>query len=81
MSDLQSVTIHGTEIQTHYMTIYEIMSCLNCGADLSGHSQCAGCGRSHGLVEGVIEATGALRGRNRTVAAFYDGPGWRRFRP
>ncbi len=30
---------------------------------------------------GIVEAIGALSGRNRVAAAFYDGPGWRRFRP
>jgi SAM-dependent methyltransferase len=30
---------------------------------------------------GVLEAIGTLTGRNEVVAAFYDGPGWRRFRP
>lgn len=31
--------------------------------------------------EGIVEAIGPLTGRNRIAAAFYDGPGWRRFRP
>ena len=31
--------------------------------------------------EGILEAIGPLSGRNRIVAAFYDGPGWRRFQP
>ena len=30
---------------------------------------------------GIVEAIGPLSGRNRVAAAFYDGPGWRRFRP
>jgi hypothetical protein len=30
---------------------------------------------------GIAEAIGPLSGRNRVAAAFYDGPGWRRFRP
>jgi SAM-dependent methyltransferase len=30
---------------------------------------------------GIVEAIGPLAGRNRVAAAFYDGPGWRRFRP
>jgi SAM-dependent methyltransferase len=31
--------------------------------------------------DGIIEAIGCLSGRNKVAAAFYDGPGWRRFRP
>jgi SAM-dependent methyltransferase len=36
----------------------------------------------HALPEraGIVEAIGALAGRNRVAAAFYDGPGWKRFR-
>jgi SAM-dependent methyltransferase len=30
---------------------------------------------------GIVEAIGPLTGRNKVAAAFYDGPGWRRFRP
>ena len=30
---------------------------------------------------GIVEAIGQLSGRNSVAAAFYDGPGWRRFRP
>jgi SAM-dependent methyltransferase len=30
---------------------------------------------------GIVEAIGPLSGRNKIAAAFYDGPGWRRFRP
>jgi SAM-dependent methyltransferase len=32
------------------------------------------------LRDGILEAIGPLSGRNRVVAAFYDGPGWPRFR-
>jgi SAM-dependent methyltransferase len=31
--------------------------------------------------DAILDAIGPLSGRNRIVAAFYDGPGWRRFRP
>ena len=31
--------------------------------------------------DGIVEAIGPLAGRNRIAAVFYDGPGWRRFRP
>jgi SAM-dependent methyltransferase len=30
---------------------------------------------------GIVGAIGPLSGRNKVAAAFYDGPGWRRFRP
>jgi SAM-dependent methyltransferase len=30
---------------------------------------------------GIVDAMGRLSGRNAVAAAFYDGPGWRRFRP
>jgi SAM-dependent methyltransferase len=32
-------------------------------------------------VDGIIEAIGTLDGKNKIVAAFYDGPGWTRFKP
>jgi SAM-dependent methyltransferase len=41
---------------------------------------CPRCGRLHPIRDRIVEAIGPLSGRNRTVAAFYDGPGWRRFR-
>ncbi len=41
----------------------------------------ARCGRSSPYRDGILEAIGPLSGRNRIVAAFYDGPGWRRFKP
>lgn len=31
--------------------------------------------------DGIVEAIGPLSGRNAVAAAFYDGPGWQRFRP
>jgi SAM-dependent methyltransferase len=30
---------------------------------------------------GIVDAIGPLSGRNKVAATFYDGPGWRRFRP
>ena len=41
----------------------------------------AGSGHAYPFRDGILEAIGPLAGRNRIVAAFYDGPGWRRFRP
>jgi SAM-dependent methyltransferase len=40
----------------------------------------ARCGGACPVRDGILEAIGPLSGRNRIVAAFYDGPGWRRFR-
>lgn len=34
-----------------------------------------------GAVDGIWERIGPLEGRNRVAAAFYDGPGWIKFRP
>ena len=45
-----------------------------------GSDRCPGCGRAHETRDGDPQAIGPLRGRNRIVAAFYDGPGWVRFR-
>jgi SAM-dependent methyltransferase len=38
-------------------------------------------GHAYPFRDGILEVIGPLAGRNRIVAAFYDGPGWRRFRP
>jgi SAM-dependent methyltransferase len=62
-------------------SIRDLARCLDCGARLRGAPGCPGCGRAYPFREGILEAIGPLSGRNRTVAAFYDGPGWRRFKP
>jgi SAM-dependent methyltransferase len=62
-------------------TIRDLARCRRCGARLLGASACPGCGLVHPFGGGILEAMGPLSGRNRIVAAFYDGPGWRRFRP
>ena len=59
----------------------EWMRCVNCGVSLGGRELCAGCGRDYPERRGIIAAMAPLDGRNRVAAAFYDGPGWRRFRP
>ena len=42
---------------------------------------CPDCGRPYPERDGILAAIGPLEGRNRVAAAFYDGPGWERFRP
>ena len=54
--------------------------CIDCGAAMVDLA-CASCGRSYTVRGGIVEAIGPLQGSNRIVASFYDGPGWRRFRP
>ncbi len=60
-------------------SIVELARCIACGTRLGGESSCPRCGRSHPYREGILEAIAPLSGRNRIVASFYDGPGWRRF--
>src|SRR5262249_6583426 len=61
--------------------IQDLARCLACGIRLRGESSCPECGRGYPVHQGILEAIGVLEGRNRIAAAFYDGPGWRRFRP
>jgi SAM-dependent methyltransferase len=61
-------------------SIVERAHCITCGARLDGGSRCPHCGGVYPFRDGILEAIGPLSGRNRIVAAFYDGPGWRRFR-
>jgi SAM-dependent methyltransferase len=62
-------------------SLLDLARCLSCGAALRGQSHCPGCGRAYELRGGILEGIGPLSGRNRIAAAFYDGPGWARFRP
>jgi SAM-dependent methyltransferase len=62
-------------------SILELARCLVCGSRLGGEPACPRCGRDHRFRDGILEAIGPLEGRNRIVATFYDGTGWRRFRP
>jgi SAM-dependent methyltransferase len=62
-------------------TIRDLARCLSCGARLRGEPNCPGCRRYYPVRDGILEAINRLSGRNRVVAAFYDSPGWRRFRP
>ena len=51
-------------------SISELARCIECGTPLLGHDRCPG---AIGLIDtrdGIIQAIGPLRGRNRIVAAF-----------
>lgn len=56
-----------------------LMRCLVCSTSLNGQPACSSCGRTYPLRDGIVEALNPLTGRNRIVADFYNGPGWRRF--
>jgi len=58
----------------------DLAVCLGCRAPLSGGEKCPACGRSYRMRDQILETIGPLEGRNRINAAFYDGPGWIRFR-
>jgi SAM-dependent methyltransferase len=58
-----------------------VVRCLDCRSALGDDLACSGCGRKYTESGGILEAIGTLSGRNRIAAAFYDGPGWKRFRP
>ena len=66
--------------ETTQPLLSELVCCIDCGTRLRGNDQCPGCGRGHETRDGITAAIGPLRGRNRVVANFYDGPGWVRFR-
>ncbi len=58
----------------------EIAACLDCGTGLAGLEACPGCGRRYPESRGIVSILDGLRGRNKIAGAFYDGPGWARFR-
>jgi SAM-dependent methyltransferase len=62
------------------LSIEEMARCLACGVLLQGEPRCPRCRRNYPVRDGILEAIGPLSGRNLTNAAFYDGPGWARFR-
>jgi SAM-dependent methyltransferase len=62
-------------------SIRDLARCIACGERLGGDPGCPRCGHAHPFFDGILEAIGPLEGRNRIVATFYDGPGWRRFQP
>lgn len=61
--------------------VQDLARCLDCSSDLLGREACPGCGRPYQESGGIVSAIGPLTGRNRVAGAFYDGPGWARFRP
>lgn len=63
------------------ITAADLARCLDCGAALGGRAECPGCARAYPVVDGVLEAIAPLSGTNRIASAFYDGPGWPRFKP
>lgn len=65
--------------QAEPLAVSELARCIACGAPLRGSARCSRCGRGFPTRDGVLEACDPPRGRNRVVAAFYDGPGWARF--
>jgi SAM-dependent methyltransferase len=66
--------------ETAQPALSELACCIDCGTPLLGHNRCPGCDRVYATRDDITEAIGPLRGRNRIVAAFYEGPGWDRFR-
>jgi SAM-dependent methyltransferase len=61
--------------------VADLLRCLDCSVGLEGRKACPGCGRPYPESGGIVSAIGPLTGRNRVACAFYDGPGWSRFRP
>jgi SAM-dependent methyltransferase len=70
----------GTATDPTAVPLARLATCLRCGVPLDGQPACPACGRPHPVRDGILDAIGPLEGRNRIVAAFYDGPGWARFR-
>jgi len=68
-------------VSTGVSSIQELACCLSCATPLLGEPACPKCRRVYPLRNGILEAIGPLSGRNRIVAAFYDGPGWVKFKP
>jgi len=61
-------------------SIEDLARCLTCGLPLEGEPRCPHCGRACAARDGILDAIGPLSGRNRIAQAFYDGPGWSKFR-
>jgi SAM-dependent methyltransferase len=60
--------------------ILDLARCIECGAPVGRAPHCPECGRVYAVRDGILEAIRPLSGRNRIVQAFYDGPGWIKFR-
>lgn len=75
------MTLSSTSSTRPAPAISELARCLSCNDRLEGEPRCPGCGRHHEVRDCILDAIGPLSGRNRVVAAFYDGPGWVKFRP
>jgi SAM-dependent methyltransferase len=60
--------------------LLELARCLECNARLDGHEACPCCSRTYPEVDGICSTMRLLQGRNRIAEAFYDGPGWVKFR-
>jgi len=60
--------------------IQDLARCFSCGVPLEGAPRCPHCGRACAVRDGILEAIGPRSGRNHIAQAFYDGPGWIKFR-
>ncbi len=63
------------------LTTLDLARCPACSSALAGARGCPGCGFAAAVNDGILESIGPLEGRSAIAAAFYDGPGWARFRP
>jgi SAM-dependent methyltransferase len=70
-----------SEIEDHAPRLAQIARCPECAGSLVGHDVFPGCSRRYPETHGIVSFVEELQGRNRIAAAFYDGPGWARFRP
>lgn len=61
------------------------LRCVDCcqplGWPVGSGVVCDGCGRSYPFRDGLLIAQGALTGKNRIAADFYNGERWQKFRP
>ncbi len=60
------------------------LQCVDCGAPMDRPADqpptCGRCGRSYPTHDGILTALGELSGNNRITQAFYNGPGFQKFR-
>ncbi len=75
------MTLSHTSSTRPAPSISELARCISCGSPLQEEPSCPRCGRHYPVRDGILEAIGPLAGRNRIAAAFFDGPGWVKFRP